>query len=119
MKKLLFVLVLLLMPLSTKAQVYGFMDNKYYDVSENLKYLGFMNGTYYDMQEKEVWKDSFGNFTYETPKPVVWGEANYYQAATSTPVFGQSDMCLNLGGDQLTVPVGMLYQDGYCVWPRN
>lgn len=67
MKKLLLTLVILFsIALPAKATIFGFMDNKFYDENQSLKYFGFMDGSFFDLSGKQVWKVN-GEFTYTEP----------------------------------------------------
>lgn len=80
MKKYIFLLLsALLLPLQAHAALYGFMDNKYYDISGELQVFGFMDGSFYNMSGQRVYLVD-GSFTTMPPKdqPV--------SVVTSTPI---------------------------------
>lgn len=109
---ILLVFALLVPSAQANEQVFGFMDNKFYDVKAELKYFGFMDGTFFDVAGKQVWRDG-ASFTYTkpavTPAPVV-----------STPIASAPhDTCPNIDGDQGTEPVGMVKLNGLCLYPTN
>jgi len=79
MKKLLLALFILLFPLQSYAALYGFMDNKYYDISGDLQVFGFMDGSFYNMSGQRVYLVD-GNFTTTPPKDGV------ITVVTSTPI---------------------------------
>lgn len=77
------------------ADVYGFMDGKFYDVNAVLKYQCFMDGNCYDLDMK--------------PAPFKLVPIN---APIVTPVV---DVCANIEGVQSVIPVGLVNNNGNCV----
>ena len=78
MKKYLIVLGLLLAPFLTKAEttVYGFMDGKFYDSSQSLKYICFLDNQCYDLNQKFAFKKEIERIKYEGDADSTLAELN-------------------------------------------
>lgn len=72
-------------------QVYGFMDNKFYDVSGTLKYFGFMDGTLFDINGNGISRAAVGLPPMPTVTPANTQLANSPTAVLSTGVFPKAD----------------------------
>lgn len=75
MKKYLIVLALLVAPFVSKAEtpagVLGFMDGKYYDESQSLKYICFLDSQCYDLNQKFAFKREVAGVSTTTPITTV------------------------------------------------